>query len=471
MNRSHNRRLAETHSASENADVVCMDRRAFCKSVALGAVAIGLAPAAGATGSGRLCSTVTAASAFASSFIDVPESYGPTRVNFDKPLPEGLLGTLFRNGPARMQLGPTRQQHWFDGDGMVHAFKLADKTLVHHARLVETRRSAIENEAGRYLWGGFGTGLADSRSVLSPDDLNAANISVLPLEHEVLALWEAGSPYRIHAETLETLGRHVFSPETDGMPFSAHPRFDPTGAIWNFGYLSGTGKLALYELNARGVMQRASVVDVPNADMVHDFVITEDYLVFVLVPLRFNADGDPGRSFLDNLEWDAAAANEIVVIDKQNLGIVDRFQLPAFFAFHMGNAWQDRDTIHLEIATTPAFDPLMDEIIAATRGELYTGPGISTETADIRLDRTTGHASIQALPTHGADFPRFDQRFTGRRTDRLFMLAAGNNMPSGLFGFNTVTSFDRRNSSETVFDYGADTVSYTHLTLPTICSV
>ena len=39
-------------------------------------------------------------------------------------LPRALNGTLFRNGPNPQF--PVAAQHWFTGDGMVHAFTLSD---------------------------------------------------------------------------------------------------------------------------------------------------------------------------------------------------------------------------------------------------------------------------------------------------------------------------------------------------------
>ena len=32
-------------------------------------------------------------------------------------IPEGLRGTLYRNGPARLERGGMNAGHWFDGDG------------------------------------------------------------------------------------------------------------------------------------------------------------------------------------------------------------------------------------------------------------------------------------------------------------------------------------------------------------------
>ena len=153
--------------------------------------------------------------AFRDAFEHVPETWGPTHVKWRGRLPAGLEGTLYRNGPARMRRGPTAYTHWFDGDGMVQAYALAPGGLVHRAAMVRTARYVEEERAGRYLHGGFGTSFPDAAPLATPDDLNVANISVLPLAGddgalELLALWEGGSPYRIDPKTLATRGRKVW---------------------------------------------------------------------------------------------------------------------------------------------------------------------------------------------------------------------------------------------------------------------
>ena len=444
-------------------DTNTLTRREFCKSALAGA-------ALTATGMGhtRLWASDTPLphQAFASSFENVPESFGPTRVSFDRPLPADLRGTLYRNGPARMQRGDTRYHHWFDGDGMVHAFELQGDALVHQAKMVATDRAIEEAAAGRFLRGGFGTEFADGLPVTSPDDMNVANISVLPLGDEILALWEAGSPWRLDAENLDTLGRKVFSPETDGLPFSAHPRVDPQGRIWNFGYLSGSGKLILYDINANGSLNRVSMIDAPNADMVHDFAITDRYLVFVLQPLYFTDTNAIDVAFVDRLQWHADEPVHILVVDKQNLQVAHRFELPAFFAFHMGNAWQDGDSIRIEVATASEFKPLMQQIVQATTGQPLTTPAAAANTVDIVLDTVGDRATLEPLPGSGIDFPRFDQRFTGEPTQHLYMLGRSSEMPADVFGFNRLSRIDRDTDSESTWDYDADTIAEEHLFVP-----
>ena len=443
------------HSTAE-----ALSRRSFCKTLLAGVSAA----SAGFNSTQALAAdALLPYQAFASSFDEVPEAFGPTRVSFDRPLPDGLTGTLYRNGPARMQRGATSYHHWFDGDGMVHSFSLQNNAVTHRAKMVRTDRLLAEEKAGRFLWGGFGTSFDDSLPVNKPDDVNVANTSVLPIGDEVLALWEAGSPWRVDATTLNTLGRQAFSAETDGLPFSAHPRIDPTGRIWNFGYLSGSGKLVLYDISASGQLNRTSIIDAPNADMVHDFAITEDYLVFVLQPLLYSDNTDARLAFKDRLRWDESLPVHVLAVDKQTLQIAHRFELPAFFAFHMGNAWQDDATIHIEVATSPSFAPLMQQIVQATKGQPPSSAPSTPMTAEILLDLRHKRASLNPLPTTGIEFPRFDQRFTGLPTQQLFMMGRSAAMPDSVFGFNTVAAMDRKTDSESTFDYGSKIVAEEHL--------
>lgn len=408
--------------------------------------------------------------AFASSFKNVPAIMGPSRIRFDQPLPRGLAGTLYRNGPARMSRGDTRYRHWFDGDGMIQSFKISGQEMVHQGRVIATERSQAEAAAGRFLWPGFGTTFDDARSVRSPDDVNVANISVLPLGDELLALWEAGSAWKIDPDTLATLGKKTFSADTIGLPFSAHPRVDPNGTVWNFGYMSGSGKLVLYELARGGSLKRVQLIDAPNAEMVHDFAITERYLVFVLMPIRFERNrGRAGAAFLDRLNWDPSGHVDVLLVDKSTLTVARRFELPPFFAFHLGNAWEDGETIRIEVARAPGFDSLMQAISQATLG-LPVQPLARPHAMQIELNMRVGSARTVNLPVAGADFPRFDQRFTGQKTSQLFMMADADGQASGqpdrTFGFNQLLAIDTASESVQRWTYDKSLIAEEHLFVP-----
>ncbi|MCC8665070.1 carotenoid oxygenase family protein, partial [Xanthomonas hortorum] len=79
-------------------------------------------------------------------------SLGPTRVALQGTLPEGLAGSLYRNGPAWTERAGFRYDHWFDGDGMVHRWRLDGGQVQHHARMVATHKFTQEQQAGRFLY-------------------------------------------------------------------------------------------------------------------------------------------------------------------------------------------------------------------------------------------------------------------------------------------------------------------------------
>ena len=84
-------------------------------------------------------------------FPDTPffrGNYGPISMECDVPdlpvrgeIPRALRGSLYRNGP-NPQFAPAdpAAHHWFLGDGMVHAFHIAESRVAYRNRWVRTPR-------------------------------------------------------------------------------------------------------------------------------------------------------------------------------------------------------------------------------------------------------------------------------------------------------------------------------------------
>jgi all-trans-8'-apo-beta-carotenal 15,15'-oxygenase len=408
----------------------------------------------------------SAVTAFRDLFADPVETRGPTVAQFRGRLPLTLRGTLYRNGPARMQRGALHYRHWFDGDGMAQSFEFDGGRLTHRAAMIRTAKYVEEERAGRFLRATFGTPVPDGAAVLRPDDVNVANISVLPVGDELLALWEAGSAYRLDPRDLSTLGRKVWSADTDGAPFSAHPRVDPDGTVWSFGYMTGSGKLLLYQVRRDGRLARTGLIDAPNADMVHDFTVTERHLVFLLMPLLADEGNPaPGRAFIDRLRWHADRPSVVLIVDKQSLQVVQRAELPAMAVFHLGNAWEEHGTVRLQFVRVADFDRSMSDIVAATTGQPTPGRDPS-QVHDIRVDLASGRAGVERLSELHSEFPRLDPRHAGRRTGALFVASRSPTMQQGLFGFNGVARMNPGTGAQQVFSYGDSVIAEEHLFVP-----
>lgn len=56
-------------------------------------------------------------------------------------LPPGLRGSLYRNGPARLERGGKRVAHWFDGDGAILGVHFREQGAIATYRYVKTQAS------------------------------------------------------------------------------------------------------------------------------------------------------------------------------------------------------------------------------------------------------------------------------------------------------------------------------------------
>jgi carotenoid cleavage dioxygenase len=362
-----------------------------------------------------------------------------------------LRGTLYRNGPARHELGGIRYRHWFDGDGMIHAFRFSDDGVSHSGRYVRTAKYAAETEAGRFLYASFGTPIDGARPISGADSINVANTSVLPFAGELLALWEGGSAYQLDPRTLATVGPKVWRRDLRGMPFSAHPRLEPDGTLWNFGVVNGRG-LVIYHLSASGQLVKADLIAVSDVPMVHDFALTARSLVFLLPPLVLDREkAAAGATFLDAHVWNPQAPLRVLVIDKSDWSKRRWYELPTGFVFHLGNAWEDQAGV-IRLDYMRAGDPsgMFRSSREVMRGERAASEGTHPTLA--ALDPASGSARQESRGER-AEFPRVDARVIGRRYAQLYTLYSAER--PARFGFQGVQRLDLETHRVDRFDYGA----------------
>jgi all-trans-8'-apo-beta-carotenal 15,15'-oxygenase len=335
----------------------------------------------------------------------------------------------------------------------------------HQGRYVATPKRVAEVRAGRHLMEAFGTMPPGVEPPASADSINVANTSVLPLQGEVLALWEGGSATRIDARTLDTLGVKTWRPDLAGMPFSAHPKVDPDGTVWNFGVASGQSLLALYEIGADGALRRAAAVPVPELPMVHDFAVTARHLVFLMPPLVYDAKRkEAGASFLDAHVWRPELGMRALVVDKQDWERRQVLELPAGFLFHVGNAWEEdtpRGTlIHIDYVRSDNADAVFTTNREVMRGRLVKRASPHLTAATLNLG--TGKA-VQTELALDAEFPRIDPRRVGLR--HRHVVHATQTRPV-LPGFGAVARTDIETGRSQRFGYGPQAVVEEHVFVP-----
>ncbi|MBO9708241.1 MAG: carotenoid oxygenase family protein [Caulobacter sp.] len=375
---------------------------------------------------------------------DVESDLAPTAMTrLHGRAPAALTGTLLRNGPAKFRRPGGDVGHWFDGDGLVRKFQIAGGQARVAARFVDTAKRRRDAAAGAVVTPGYGTAAGPGAMISSPDDANAANTSVMMAGGELWALWEGGSPTALDPATLETLGPKTLRPDLKGMPFLAHPRVQPDGVVWNLG-LAGQ-KAIVWQLAPDGVLLKAEVIGLPRGSYMHDFTATARHLVVVLQPWMQDRLTMP---FAQSMAWKPELGTQVLVLDKDDLSQRRLFELPPFFFFHLGDAWEEADG-------TIRFDACVDDDpsgTAANGGAILRGEvlrGAPPRRALISL-RANGQGEF-AKEMISAEFPRSDPRFAGQ-VRRFSVHVTGQRPDRPLF--QGVAVRDWKRDSDQIFDFG-----------------
>ncbi len=407
-----------------------MDRRRFLQASLLGGAALGLA------GPGLAGALQAPADQFAVGLQRYPWLAGwqdaavgdgiPRPLQVTGHIPDGLAGTLYRNGPGRFSRSGVRYRHWFDGDGLLQAWQLGPAGISHRSRFVETSKFSREQRAGKFIVPAVGTRIADAVPIRNSDDLNVANTAVMVHGDQLYSLWEGGSAYQLDAATLESSGPKTWRSDAASLPFSAHPLHERDGSAWNFGLMGST--LVVWRLLRDGSVHALKTIELPFPGYLHAFSMTERHLVFVVLP--YVLEGSlADQPYMEALRWRPARGCRALLLDKDDLDRNRWFGLPAGAAYHYGPARQVGREVHLHAC----WNRNGAEAISPFRSEMQGKPrradmGGSVEHIVLGLDH--GGARMETVHQGSVDFP---QCAPGDATGTWFALTGSDASQSGYF--------------------------------------
>ncbi|MEO7776791.1 MAG: carotenoid oxygenase family protein, partial [Fibrobacteria bacterium] len=362
-------------------------------------------------------------------------------------IPEDLRGTYYRNGP-NPQYVPDERYHLFDGDGMIHAFAFGDGRVRYRNKWVRTEKFDLERAAGRSLFGGMRNRWKDpSVADRSP---NAANTHVIRHGGKLLALWEAGFPTEVDPCTLETMGPWDFHGRLD-RAMTAHPKIDPaSGDLLFFSYAFGAAReLVFFRADKAGAIVESRKIPVPFHSMMHDFAVTENFLIFPLFPLTLK----PERMALGQspIAWEPGLGTRFALVPRRGSGDIHWFRTEACFAFHFMNAYEDMSTNNGKGAV------ILDAIVGdriPDNAKPFQGDKDEFPTRLIRwtLDVGTGEVSKEILDETPCEMPRIDDRFCGRKYRHGYYIAQSRGeKPDGRW--DTLAHFDFQSRTKRVLPF------------------
>lgn len=387
------------------------------------------------------------------------------RAAIEGKLPADLRGVFYRNGPGLFERGTgknvQRYRHWFDGDGLVQAWRFTDQGVSHQASFVQTKKFIAEQAANEFLLPAFGSSIKARLPMRTSDDANTANTSVVKLGDRLLAMWEGGSATEMDPQTLTTRGLATWSPELKNMPFSAHPKIEADGTLWNFGMM--LGKMVLYQINAKGELVKHAVFDAPVTGMVHDFAITCKHLVFLIPPIGIDFDAlRKGAGYGEAMTWNESAPTKVLVIDKNDFSKRQVLELPAFMVFHFGNAWEADNVIHVDFVHSKNLDIMNVDMPKMMRGEAGVQTAANPAFVTIDLNRRQCNLSLR---TEICEFPRIDPRRVGLRHRFVYYPCTSGNDQQQI-GFSSLMRLDTDSGKTDTYTFGDNVSLEEHVMVP-----
>ncbi|MFM6332000.1 MAG: carotenoid oxygenase family protein [Dolichospermum sp.] len=356
-------------------------------------------------------------------------------------LPPELSGMFVRNGP-NPQRNPIGQYHWFDGDGMLHGVQFNDGKATYKNRYVRTKGWNIEHEAGKAIW----TGMLEPPQLDNPYGIskNTANTALVWHNKQLLALWEGGAPHHISIPDLETIGEYTYNDQLVSA-FTAHPKVDSvTGEMMFFGYGFRPPYLQYGIVSSQGELLSTVPIEIPMAVMMHDFAITENYTIFMDLPLTFSMErmqrGEPMLMF----EKHRPSRFGIIPRHGDNSNI-RWFECPSCYVFHTLNAYEVGDEVVLIACRMNSTNVLISN-------DTYSDPleGIPF-LHRWRFNLSTGTVTEEQLDDVPGEFPSVNENLLGRKTQYGYLgkIVSGQNPL-----FDGVIKYDFENGTSQTHEFG-----------------
>ncbi|MEP3224450.1 MAG: carotenoid oxygenase family protein [Parasphingorhabdus sp.] len=298
-------------------------------------------------------------------------------------IPPELNGRYFRNGANP----PSGKSHdWFLACGMIHGVELKHgKAIWYRNRYVQT--ALLEED----------TPSPESRSKL---ENSIANTHIIGHAGKIFALAELSLPIEMSSE-LETVGPYRFDGHLNGN-MTAHPRICPiTGELLFFGYGLRPPFLTYYRASADGQLVQQEQIAVKGATMMHDFNITENYVIFMDLPMVWDFGERESGGLGVKFDPDYGARLGIMPRTGNNKDVI-WFDIEPCYVYHTMNAYEAGDEIVLEGCRMVGY-----------MAEGMTKPPLP-KLHRWRMNLVTGSVREEQIDDLGVDFPRVPDHLVGQ---------------------------------------------------------
>lgn len=363
-------------------------------------------------------------------------------------IPEDLKGIYMRNGP-NPEFQPISYTYPFDGDGMIHAVYIKDGKASYRNRFVETRGLKVERRAGRAVYGGLMNPMPLDPNLIGPDGdpgpiKNGAFIHIIRHAGHYLAMSEGDPAYEMTAE-LTTLGEYCPN-RKQPLGLGPHTRLDPaTGELFLICYQLTPPYLIHYKIDPQGNLVKTVPIEKPYATMMHDFVLTQNYIVFVDCPAVFdiNAMATGG----DLLAWRPELGTRVGILPRDGSSEdIKWFEIDPFFVFHFANAYESENKIIIDYVHH-------DNLNFASKMKPSSWPKLYKITIDLKTNKINNENRDE----NAIEFPRINESYNSLSNQYVYAPAKpqSNNIDK-FYPYSVLIKYDATTDNKEIHDFGKD---------------
>jgi carotenoid cleavage dioxygenase len=346
---------------------------------------------------------------------------------------------------------------------MVHAFHIGQGKVDYVNRWVRTAKFNIEDKEGRAVVNAMNPFDCDPEysDFVLVDKEGLANTAMVWHGDRLLAMEEGHAPYELDPITLESVGSWNFRGKLH-TAMTAHPKVDPeTGEMVFFAYMA-TGPfasdVAVHKVDPDGILTESIIVPTPYSAMVHDFVVTENYIIIPIMPISGSLERamEGGPPFA----WEPEKGVHIGILPRHG-GTAEDIRwvgMDLAFAFHFMNGYDRDGVIHID-GCEMEHAPLFPTVDGGSTGE--TSPYLSRWTIDLNADEP--RAVSEKIDSFQSEFPQCDPRYAGQAYRHGWYTSPDGKVTSDMDAnqsvFNTVGHFDHETGAEDRYSCGDAMVS------------
>jgi carotenoid cleavage dioxygenase-like enzyme len=391
-------------------------------------------------------------------FAPIDQEYTLEDLPITGAVPTELNGSFYRNGPNQKH-SPIGDYHLFAGDGMSHVFHITDGKVSYCNRWIETAKYRLEQEQGRAVIDPMNPFNCEEGYVdfVLTDREGLANTACIWHAGKLLILEEAHLPFEVDPKTLKSIGSYNFDGKLP-RAMTAHPKVDPvSGDMVFFAYMASdtfASDMEVYRVNPQGELTDSIRIPTAYPAMVHDFVVTENYIVIPVFPLtgsmdRAIAGGPP-------LAWEPEKGASVCVIPRDDFSEekVRWIECDPVFIFHYMNAYDENGVLTIDACQfehAPLFPDAEGNVLPDSPPVLHRWT--------IDLNEDSPQVQIKKIDSYESEFPQVDPRYATKKYRYGFYTSPEGD--DGLDLYNAVARYDHQDGSVERYSFGDKATTFT----------